>query len=138
MHIIRRLATTSYAATESSNFIKNPNDCNTETTHQHCCHPQSALPAWRAVCTRALKYSPRHYDTRLLVIPTSCSQLSDCNSNLGCFWGFALTHVIASYCNNHCSTCVAQSVSDIQTWRHPHFMTLFASSPVIVILNKKY
>ena len=65
-------------------------------------------------------YSPRRADPRLLVIPASCTRVAEYNPNWGIFLGFAKRRRLASYCKCHCSTCVAQHVRAMRTWRHPH------------------
>ena len=102
-------------------FIKNIIEISISTYKSHQCPPLSPFAAWRAVCTRVLGNSPLHGDKRLLAIPPSCFQVSENNSNFGRFSRFASTHIVASHCNGHCSKCVAQFVSYVQTWRHPHF-----------------
>jgi len=34
-------------------------------------------------------------------------------------YSFAHAHTIASVCHYHCSTCIAQFIKAIMTWRHP-------------------
>jgi len=65
-------------------------------------------------------YSPRRADPRLLVIPASCTRVAEYNPNWGIFLGFARSRLFASHCKCHCSTCVAQHVRAMRTWRHPH------------------
>lgn len=60
-------------------------------------------------------YSPRRADSRLLAIPSSCSQVAENNLNFGSFKRFAQTYVIASYCSYHCNACVAQSIEAMTT-----------------------
>lgn len=52
-------------------------------------------------------------------------------SGLGWLLMFAYTHVFASYCDHHCTICVAQSISPIPTWLAPLFLQYF-----IVICKK--
>ena len=47
----------------------------------HLCLLTPNSTAWRAVCTRACKYSPLHDDKRLLAIPTSCFRITENNLN---------------------------------------------------------
>ena len=49
-------------------------------------------------------------DTPLLAIPTSWSRVADSNPNWARFYGLAPPHGIASYCTDHCSTCVALGI----------------------------
>ena len=59
-------------------------------------------------------------DVRLLAIPTSWSRVADFNPNLDWLFSFAPRHRFAPLCTNHCSTCVAQIIRGMMTWRHPH------------------
>jgi len=36
-------------------------------------------------------------------------------------YSFAHAHAIASFCTCHCSTCIAQAIKAIMTWRHPKY-----------------
>ena len=65
-------------------------------------------------------YSPRHADPRLLAIPTSCSRVAENNLNWDNFLRLARPRGLAPLCSCHCSTCVAQLVRAMMTWRHPH------------------
>lgn len=38
------------------------------------------------------------------------------------FFRFAHARAIASICSYHCSTCIAQSIKAIMTWRHPNML----------------
>lgn len=51
----------------------------------HLCLLTPNSTAWRAVCTRACKYSPLHDDKRLLAIPTSCFRITENNLNYDYF-----------------------------------------------------
>ena len=55
-------------------------------------------------------YSRQYADLPLLAIPTSCGRVAAHNSNWDYFWGFAPPYGLASLCNSHCSTCVAQDI----------------------------
>ena len=59
-------------------------------------------------------------DLRLLAIPTSWSRVADFNPNWDWLSRFAPRHRFAPLCTNHCSTCVAQIIRGMMTWRHPH------------------
>ena len=69
--------------------------------------------------------SPRRADPRLLAIPASWCRIADTNPNKGSFWGFAQTLVLASFWKNHCSTCVAQLIRAMMTWRRPHLPPVY-------------
>ena len=49
-------------------------------------------------------------DIRLLANPTSQSRVADSDPNWDNFYGLALCRQMASHCNYHCSTCVAQDI----------------------------
>jgi len=70
-------------------------------------------------------YSPRHADPRLLVIPSSWCRVADTNPNWDDFSGFAQICILAPHCDRHCSTCVAQSIRAVRTWRHPHLPPVY-------------
>ena len=59
-------------------------------------------------------------DARLLANPASWGRVADPNPNWDYFWRFASYCYVAALCNSHCSTCVAQDVRAVMTWRHPH------------------
>ena len=65
-------------------------------------------------------YSPRRADPRLLAIPASCTRVTEYNPNWDTFLGLARSRLFASHCKCHCSTCVAQHIRAMRTWRHPH------------------
>ena len=65
-------------------------------------------------------YSPRRADPRLLAIPASCTRVTEYNPNWDTFLGLAKSRLFASHCKCHCSTCVAQHIRAMRTWRHPH------------------
>ena len=69
--------------------------------------------------------SPRRSDPRLLVIPSSCCRVADNNLNCDDFSGFAQTCIFASHCDRHCSTCVAQPIRVVRTWRHPRLPPVY-------------
>ena len=70
-------------------------------------------------------YSPQHADLRLLVIPSSWCRVADTNPNWDDFSGFAQICILAPHCDRHCSTCVAQSIRAVRTWRHPHLPPVY-------------
>ena len=49
-------------------------------------------------------------DLWLLANPASWSRVADFNPNLGYLWGLAQNYFVASCCNIHCITCVAQGI----------------------------
>ncbi len=64
-------------------------------------------------------------DSRLLVIPASCSRVADCNPNWEKVYRFAPPHSFASLCPSHCSTCVALAVRAMdEPERRPHLPTI--------------
>ena len=54
-------------------------------------------------------------DSPLLAIPSSCSRVADYNLNWGRLLGFASPHGFASFCTDHCSTCVAPDIRAMRT-----------------------
>ena len=60
-------------------------------------------------------YSPQHADLRLLAIPPSYFRLSENNLYYDYFSNFTPDHSIVLLYNNHCNTCVAQSIKVILT-----------------------
>lgn len=85
------------------------------------CFGRNQFPGCDGRCVQGPgTYSPRHADPRLLAIPTSCSRVAENNPNWGNLSGFAPPYSLASHCNCHCSTCVAQPIRAMRTWRHPH------------------
>ena len=54
-------------------------------------------------------------DPRLLAIPTSCRRVAACNLNWGRLLGLAPPRGIATFCTDHCSTCVAPGVRAMMT-----------------------
>ena len=94
---------------------------------------------WRAVC---IKLRDRFTATYLFAITsdssfmkTTCSLQSEPNN----FSKILLKiHFFASYCNYLCSTCVAQFMWVIKTWRHPNLPpTLYAGSPYNNLIFKR-
>lgn len=76
----------------------------------------NALPGCDGRCVQDLgTYSPQHTHLRLLAISTSCSRVTENNSDYDCFSRFAPIHILASYCSNHCNTCVAQLIRAMTT-----------------------
>ena len=59
-------------------------------------------------------------DARLLANPASWSRVADFNPNWDKFSRLASHRCVAALCTYHCSTCVAQDVRAVLTWRHPH------------------
>ena len=85
------------------------------------CFGRNPFPGCDGRCVQGPgTYSPRHADPRLLAIPTSCSRVAENNPNWGNLSGFAPPYSLASHCHCHCSTCVAQPIRAMRTWRHPH------------------
>ena len=90
------------------------------------CFGRNQFPGCDGRCVQGPgTYSPRHADPRLLAIPTSCSRVAENNPNWGNLSGFAQPYCLASHCNCHCSTCVAQPMRAMLTWRHPHLPPVF-------------
>ncbi len=54
-------------------------------------------------------------DLRLLAIPASCRRVAAYNPNLGYVSRLANFYKQATFCNIHCSTCVAQGIKGIMT-----------------------
>ena len=85
------------------------------------CFGRNQFPGCDGRCVQGPgTYSPRHADPRLLAISTSCSRVAENNPNWGNLSGFAPPYSLASHCHCHCSTCVAQPIRAMRTWRHPH------------------
>ena len=77
---------------------------------------KNLLPRCDGRCVQdLLTYSPQRADLRLLAIPTSLTRVAELNLNLDDFSGLALICIIATYCNHHCSTCVAQFIRAMKT-----------------------
>jgi len=90
------------------------------------CFGQNQFPGCDGRCVQSPgAYSLWHADPRLLAIPTSCSRVAENNPNWGNISGFAPPYNLASHCNYHCSTCVAQPIKAMWTWRHPHLPPLY-------------
>ena len=90
------------------------------------CFGRNPFPGCDGRCVQGPgTYSPRHADPRLLAIPTSCSRVAENNPNWGNLSGFAPPYSLASHCNCHCSTCVAQPIRAMRTWRHPHLPPVY-------------
>ena len=90
------------------------------------CFGRNQFPGCDGRCVQGpCTYSPRHADPRLLAIPTSCSRVAENNPNWGNLSGFAPPYSLASHCNCHCSTCVAQPIRAMRTWRHPHLPPVY-------------
>ena len=90
------------------------------------CFGRNQFPGCDGRCVQGPgTYSPRHADPRLLAIPTSCSRVAENNPNWGNLSGFAPPYSLASHCNCHCSTCVAQPIRAMRTWRHPHLPPVY-------------
>ena len=66
-------------------------------------------------------------DLRLLVIPTSWSRVADFNPNWGRLYRLAPPRGIATYCNGHCITCVAQGIKG-----HADLASSSPSSPLSI------
>ena len=64
-------------------------------------------------------------DLRLLAIPTSCRRVAAYNPNLEWVYRLANFRKFASHCLVQCSTCVAQDVRGMLTWRHPHLPPVY-------------
>ena len=92
----------------------------------HCWLPHrlrvlSTFVVWRVVCTRpgnvftAACWSAITSDSDFM--QASCSLQSELRA---CFWVWL--HLAASLpsIKAHCSTCVAQDIRGMMTWRHPH------------------
>ena len=75
---------------------------------------------WRAVCTR-----PGNVFTAVCwpaITSDSCFMQAGCSlqSELGlCFWGLLRIAPSPPSIKSHCSTCVAQAIRGMMTWRHP-------------------
>jgi len=54
-------------------------------------------------------------DTGLLTIPASCRRVAAYNLNWGRLLGLAPPRGIATFCTDHCSTCVAPDVRAVLT-----------------------
>jgi len=78
--------------------------------------------AWRVVSTWLRVNSPCCDYTRLLVIPNSCSRISDYNPIYILFWGLAQVHTFASLCRGTCSTSIAHSVKVMMTCISPYYI----------------
>jgi len=74
-------------------------------------------------------------DRRLLAIPTSCRRVAAYNLNWG--WVLELAHPceIAILCPVHCSTCVAQGIRGMMTWRHPHLPPAYHRTLIIFSMH---
>jgi len=76
---------------------------------------------WRAVCTRpgnvftAACWSAITSDSDFT--EASCSLRSELRT---CFWDWLHLAVSHPSIKVHCSTCVAQDIRGMMTWRHPH------------------
>ena len=64
-------------------------------------------------------------DQRLLAIPTSCRRVAAYNPNLERVYRLASLRRFASHCLAQCSTCVAQGVRGMLTWRHPRLPPVY-------------
>ena len=79
------------------------------------------LIVWRAVCTR-----PGNVFTAVCwpaITSDSYFMQAGCSlqSELGvCFWGLLCLAASLLFVDTHCSTCVAQVIRGMMTWRHPH------------------
>lgn len=71
-------------------------------------------------------------DLRLLVIPTSWSRVADFNPNWGRFYRLAPHRCIATNCNGHCITCVAQGIKG-----HADLASSSPSSPLSIYEMKQ-
>ena len=90
------------------------------------CFGRNQFPGCDGRCVQGPgTYSPRHADPRLLAISTSCSRVAENNPNWGNLSGFAPPYSLASHCHCHCSTCVAQPIRAMRTWRHPHLPPVY-------------
>jgi hypothetical protein len=54
-------------------------------------------------------------DSPLLAIPSSCSRVADYNLNWDRLFGFAPPLGLATFCTDHCSTCVAPGIRAMRT-----------------------
>jgi len=66
--------------------------------------------AWRVVSTYLRLNPPWCGDSRLLVIPYSCSRVTDYNPYYIQFWGLAPFRNFASLCKGVCGTSIAHSI----------------------------
>ncbi len=102
--------------------------------------PQSLIPPWRGslfsipasgeinshgVTGGEYKTRERIHrdmaDSRLLVIPASCSRVADYNPNWEKVYRFAPSRDFASHCPPHCShVCRPGRKGPLMTWRRPH------------------
>ena len=86
----------------------------------------STSGAWRAGSTRPrYRFTVACWST---ITSDSIFMLSSCreHSEMGRFFlWFAPTCVIATICNRHCNTCVAQPIRVMTTWRGPHLPPVY-------------
>ena len=69
--------------------------------------------------------SPQRADLRLLVIPTSCKRVAVYNPNWENFCGLTQNFFFVTFCNFHCSTCVAQFIRVTLTWLHSYLPSTY-------------
>ena len=62
----------------------------------------------------------RIHDQRLLAIPSSSSRVAEMNSNYDKISWLAPIYKFAANYFSHCSTCAAQNIRGMRTWRHPY------------------
>ena len=85
--------------------------------------PTSGTPSFHGLTGGVYKARERIHramaDARLLAIPASWSRVADSNPNWDGLSRFASPRGVAALCIHHCSTCVAQDVRAVMTWRRP-------------------
>ena len=83
--------------------------------------------AWRVVSTHLMLNSPWRGDSRLLVIPYSCSRISDYNPQIvtSNFRGLAPFYNIASLCRGICGTSIAHVIKAMMTCLSPRYITFY-------------
>jgi len=83
----------------------------------------TSFSAWRVVSTQLRLDSPWRGDSRLLVIPYSCSRVSDYNSRIviSNFMGLAPFYNIASLCKGICGTSIAHVIKAMMTCLSPFY-----------------
>lgn len=88
--------------------------------------------AWRVVSALLRLDSPWRGDSRLLVIPYSCSRVTDYNPYYILFWGLAPFYNIASLCKGMCGTSIAHNIMAMMTCLSPSYLVQYSGEPLYV------
>jgi len=94
--------------------------------------------AWRVVSTYLRLNPPWCGDSRLLVIPFSCSRISGYNPFYIQFWRLAQIRIFASLCKGICGTSIAHNIKVMMTCLSPCYHIRYTGELLYLPLNSRW